>query len=100
MEWWSQESATGRFLSGVSDGLAEREGFEPPVRFPVLQFSRLAPSTTRPPLRLLQFYYSAPFFKGVPEHLPLNFHPITPGQTRSTWVFKTGAINHSATSPR
>ena len=35
--------------------LAEREGFEPPVRFPVLQFSRLAPSTTRPPLRRYTF---------------------------------------------
>src|SRR5579863_3594706 len=44
--------------------LAEREGFEPPVQFPVLQFSRLAPSTTRPPLQLLQFYYSANFFWG------------------------------------
>ena len=52
-------------IMGVNKGfvynkieLAEREGFEPTVRFPVLQFSRLAPSTTRPPLRLLQFYYS------------------------------------------
>ena len=41
--------------------LAEREGFEPSVRFPVLQFSRLAPSTTRPPLRN---YYS---FTTVPN---------------------------------
>jgi hypothetical protein len=31
--------------------MAEREGFEPPIRFPVFQFSRLAPSTTRPSLR-------------------------------------------------
>ena len=38
--------------------MAEREGFEPPIRFPVFQFSRLAPSTTRPSLRRLQFYYS------------------------------------------
>jgi hypothetical protein len=54
--------------------LAEREGFEPSIRFPVFQFSRLAPSTTRPPLRLLQFYYSRQFFRRytpveVPEAL-------------------------------
>ena len=30
--------------------LAEREGFEPSDRFPHRQFSRLLPSTTRPPL--------------------------------------------------
>ena len=30
--------------------VAESEGFEPPIRFPVFQFSRLAPSTTRPTL--------------------------------------------------
>ena len=41
---------TSGFLC-TPDCVAEREGFEPPVRFPVLQFSRLAPSTTRPPLR-------------------------------------------------
>jgi hypothetical protein len=37
-------------------GLAEREGFEPPVPFRVRRFSRPEPSTTRPPLRLLQVY--------------------------------------------
>ena len=31
-------------------GLAEGEGFEPPVEFPLLQFSRLSPSTARPTL--------------------------------------------------
>ena len=36
--------------------LAEREGFEPPVPFRVRRFSRPEPSTTRPPLRLLQVY--------------------------------------------
>ena len=34
--------------------MAEREGFEPPVPFRVRRFSRPEPSTTRPPLRLLQ----------------------------------------------
>src|ERR1035437_6610029 len=38
--------------------LAEREGFEPPIPFRVCRFSRPEPSTTRPPLPLLQFYYS------------------------------------------
>ena len=33
-------------------GMAEREGFEPPVPFRVRRFSRPEPSTTRPPLRL------------------------------------------------
>src|SRR5262249_22959909 len=32
--------------------LAEGEGFEPPVRFPVQWFSRPPPSTTRPSLRV------------------------------------------------
>ncbi len=54
-----QSNAAGFLYS--PDCMAEREGFEPPVRFPVLQFSRLAPSTTRPPLRLLQFYYRVHF---------------------------------------
>ena|SRR5437016_11483662 len=31
--------------------MAEREGFEPPERFPVQRFSRPPPSTTRPSLR-------------------------------------------------
>ena len=38
--------------------MAEREGFEPPIPFRVCRFSRPVPSTTRPPLRLLQFYYA------------------------------------------
>ena len=33
-------------------GLAEREGFEPSVQFPVQQFSRLPQSTALPPLRV------------------------------------------------
>ena len=31
-------------------GLAEREGFEPPLRFPVNLISSQAPSAARPPL--------------------------------------------------
>src|SRR6266852_7209193 len=41
--------------------MAEREGFEPPIPFQVCRFSRPVPSTTRPPLRLLQFYYRRNF---------------------------------------
>ncbi len=36
--------------------MAEGEGFEPPVRFPVQRFSRPPPSTTRPSLRPSTFY--------------------------------------------
>src|SRR3990170_4846845 len=32
--------------------VAEGEGFEPSIRFPVYTLSRRAPSTTRPPLRI------------------------------------------------
>src|ERR1700690_2816872 len=46
--------------------MAEREGVEPPIPFRVCRFSRPVPSTTRPPLRLLQFYYNPQFFW---EHL-------------------------------
>ena len=33
------------------NGLAEREGFEPSIRFPVYTLSKRAPSATRPPLQ-------------------------------------------------
>ncbi len=47
--------------------MAEREGFEPPIPFQVCRFSRPVPSTTRPPLQLLQFYYSRDeFVRGSP----------------------------------
>ena len=35
--------------------LADGEGFEPPVQLPVLQFSRLPPSSTRPPIQNRHF---------------------------------------------
>src|SRR5260370_33675374 len=60
--------------------MAEREGFEPPVRFPVLQFSRLAPSTPRPPLQLLQFYYSGQFLPGFRWTFPLVFNLLHPAK--------------------
>ena len=36
--------------------MAEGEGFEPSIRFPVYTLSRRAPSTTRPPLQIFRFY--------------------------------------------
>src|SRR6266480_3776047 len=36
-------------------GLAEREGFEPPIRFPVYTLSKRAPSATRPSLLSISF---------------------------------------------
>jgi hypothetical protein len=59
----------------TSDCVAEREGFEPPVPFRARRFSRPEPSTTRPPLRLLQFYYT------------LNF-TAEPADTGSTALFE------------
>jgi hypothetical protein len=38
--------------------MAESEGFEPPIPVKVCRFSRPVPSTARPTLRLLQFYYT------------------------------------------
>jgi hypothetical protein len=35
----------------VDSGLAEREGFEPPVRLPVRRISSAVLSTTQPPLQ-------------------------------------------------
>ena len=37
----------------ISFLMAEREGFEPSIRFPVYTLSKRAPSTTRPPLLLI-----------------------------------------------
>ena len=55
--------------------MAESEGFEPPIRFPVCRFSRPVPSTTRPTLReLLQFYYSLGCAPRQPA--PNNYFPV------------------------
>ena len=40
--------------------LAEREGFEPPVGFPLRRFSRPEQSTTLPPLRITPVYANVP----------------------------------------
>ena len=49
--------------------LAEREGFEPPVRFPVHLISSQAPSTARPPLHFLGVSFALPqTLKKLGEH--------------------------------
>jgi hypothetical protein len=94
-----KKASSHNLLLSADLKVAEREGFEPPIRFPVFQFSRLAPSTTRPSLRLLQFYYSPRFSQEVTLHSSFVFNRLHADESSSTWVFKTGAINHSATSP-
>ena len=48
----ARKQASDFTVGGVRNGgLAEREGFEPPVRFPVLRISSATHSTTLPPLR-------------------------------------------------
>ena len=38
-------------INNLGEALAEREGFEPSIRFPVYTLSKRAPSATRPPLQ-------------------------------------------------
>jgi hypothetical protein len=41
--------------------VAEREGFEPSIRFPLYTLSKRAPSTTRPSLRGTLFRIALPY---------------------------------------
>ena len=58
----------------TAEGLAEGEGFEPSIRFPVYTLSKRAPSATRPPLRVWSQsqYKDAPggFRTSAPEQAP------------------------------
>ena len=47
--------AQASLACAASESLAERGGFEPPVRLPVRQFSKLLVSATHPSLRLAEF---------------------------------------------
>src|SRR6478735_1745277 len=74
---------------------AEREGFEPSIRLPVCRLSKAVPSASRPPLpqaheRLLNFH-SWP-------RLQRRRRDSNPRRLRAT-VFKTVALNRSATPP-
>ena len=59
--------------------MAERAGFEPAVRFPLRQFSKLLLSATQPPLRIVAFYNiyhfyckSSPFSKKIQNFLKIT----------------------------
>ncbi len=105
--------------------LAEREGFEPPRPFRACRFSKPVPSATRPPLqnlvaihdlqprpycrlklqrcRLFTLHercYLSGMFSTFPIGSVCGEGGIrTPGGCYTPTVFKTAAINHSATSP-
>jgi hypothetical protein len=79
--------------------LAEREGFEPPIPFQVCRFSRPEPSTTRPPLRLLQFYYSPPAWRLLLPPILFEFKLITNSYQAPYIGFKTACFNHSHIPP-
>ena len=59
-ESWTGQDRNHKYK--INKELAESEGFEPPIPFRVCRFSRPVPSTTRPTLRTLLFYYRARFF--------------------------------------
>ncbi len=99
-------------------GLAEREGFEPSVRFPVRRFSKPVPSATRPPLRHSEAAdhsrraWCAPGSGKRSRGRSTAGTPARPGgetggeggiRTLETLsrlaVFKTAAFDRSATSP-
>src|SRR3990172_13173434 len=72
--------------------MAEREGFEPSIQFPLYWFSKPAPSAPRPP-----------FLEPLP--LPPSLPPGGGGRIRTfggrepSAVFKTAALGRSATPP-
>ena len=51
---WRFECAETERRKLVSEGLAEREGFEPPIRLPVCRISSAVHSTTLPPLQAIE----------------------------------------------
>ena len=48
--YWASMRARSWQRILVAEGLADRVGFEPTIRFPVYTLSKRAPSATRPPL--------------------------------------------------
>jgi hypothetical protein len=48
------QNALVRLAGGIAEYLAEREGFEPSVEFPLHTLSKRAPSTTRTSLRIFR----------------------------------------------
>jgi hypothetical protein len=97
---FGSRAAVARLYHVGSKGLAEREGFEPPIPFQVCRFSRPEPSTTRPPLRLLQFYYSSRISDRICVSHPFEFNCLEASVKDCTAVFKTACFNHSHIPPR
>src|SRR6478672_11789475 len=77
---------------------AEREGFEPSIQFPVCRLSKAVPSASRPPLpnedspspSRMSLFDCHSRQRRRRDSNPRDFHPA---------VFKTAALNHSATPP-
>ena len=86
------------YFSDDNDLMAEREGFEPPVGFPLRRFSRPEPSTTRPPLRLLQFYYSKRTLQRRSQKSTPVFKQLQPLGSRRRAICKTVCFNGSPIS--
>lgn len=51
-------------MNNQKNGMADRAGFEPAIRFPVYTLSRRAPSTTRPPVRRAAYDCRPAIFQG------------------------------------
>ena len=71
------EAIVGYYVANAarwSVGLAEREGFEPPIRLPVFRISSAARSTTLPPLRGR---------KGKQARSVAAMYPTPPDETRA-----------------
>ncbi len=64
--------------------MAERVGFEPTIPLPVWQFSRLLPSTTRPPLLLIELLAERGRFE-LPRRITSTYRFSKPAPSAS-WV--------------
>ena len=85
--------------------LAEREGFEPSIEFPLYTLSKRAPSTTRPSLRLVGFHQNSmrgARHRRMEKRCPLSHFPANPaalqepilrGPARRTPYFHNGSTD-------
>src|SRR5829696_5703249 len=73
-----RRSGTLQFASG----LAEREGFEPPIRLPVCRISSAVHSTTLPPLRSQNWALNS-----------ADIYPMPSRQTRAQGLRRNSATN-------
>jgi hypothetical protein len=92
---WRREIPMTKYLAISVTYSAERQGFEPWIELLALySLSRRAPSTTRP--SLLHTSYSLFTIPPASSAEEVGFEPT--GRFRPA-VFKTAALNHSATPP-